>query len=113
MNYRGGTTNMGDQYRTLSEKNKGWNRVWNVIAAKFGSYESWQYMGTVNDFHQFSGIPERAGQRVVLQTTVAPDDFDELPGVLEPRDAQPTSEPTFTPEPPPFDFDAYNSLPRK
>lgn len=50
-----------NQFRFLKRTDPGWTRAWNVITERYGdpactdedTGESWQYMGTAGDMHEF------------------------------------------------------------
>jgi hypothetical protein len=68
----------------LKPENKGWERIWAVIAAKYGDIDStdpgtgevWQYMGTVdNKVHEFRHRSLN-GERVYDTVAAEPEDFN-------------------------------------
>jgi hypothetical protein len=84
----------------MTDKNVGWERVWNLIAHTFGSFdclennEVWQYMGTTEREHQFRHRSFR-GQRKYHNIAIDPHDFDTPPEEPAPTLWERLEEPLF------------------
>lgn len=65
---------MSDQKQILTDKHKGWSRVWGLIL-KSPDIHAPYYVHTINDTHVFCG-KNAAGNKVYRYAAVHDDDFD-------------------------------------
>ncbi len=67
---------MSDQKRILTDKHKGWRRVWDLIASKRDDAADYEYVHTVNDTHVFRKKNDPPTANNWLYAAVKADDFD-------------------------------------
>ncbi len=67
---------MSDQKRILTDKHKGWRRVWDLIASKRQDAADYEYVHTVNDTHVFHKKNDPSPGNSWLYAAVQADDFD-------------------------------------